>query len=622
VLQPGWSLVLTVTDERGAPLLGAECGLFDEESSQLASGVSDTAGNVHWRDLITSSILVTVRATDREPVLRRIVAPPDGEERLTIALQPASPLEVHVLSADGQPLGDALVTADYASDSDGFTPMTWRARTDLGGVAVLDDFPLDGVMAVQVEAQGHARAHRTVVLEQMTSRQVDFLLAPFATLHVFVRDENGSPQAAQVTLDSWQRDEQARERNLVLKERRDGVPVEGTTGDFVIADAPSGVSITVYAMIGDALVGSARDIELLPGESRAVTITVPEHVPVTVTVRGIPSCEGRIRLVVIDGRLGEPTGPPWVASSGPQIAYEAALDDCRAELLTSRGLYRLSVLDSSGQRIHAEDLEVRGPVAHVVRVDSPLSVSGKLTDAAGRPLAGWTVVARTERTDGDWAGSTRTTTVGSYLIESIPADRVSLYALVPPTGVPARLVEDVALPAEGLVNELPLLPLEIALLDYESGAAATGTVTVGMGGWPWWTPYQAGGRTALVSSGAGIATLSLPAGRYEVHAEDSEGQREGHAALEVAEVGRSVKFPLVRRIRLRFEIDGVESQDTLRWTALGALPAQGELRVSDGSEVDVFIPRGAVQFERVRDGHALGPPIVVEINGGPVVLQW
>lgn len=514
----------------------------------------------------------------------------EGQEGFEIVLVPGAVAFGRVVDADEEPVAGARVVLTPDPEGSLLTRLralvntrryTRRAVSGDDGRFELADLPA-GRFSLAVSASGHAAAVVAGIELPEGEREVDLgtvLLADGAAIEGRVTDGERRPIAGATV--SWRTES----GNLEVGSIADGTVTSDRDGRFRIADLEPGLRFDLSVQ-GD---GFAR---------RTVHgVEPPTGEPLTVVLE--PAA--RLAGVVVDG-LGAPVADAWLVAhsrgGGPQGTAQSGTTDATGGFEIGElppGEARVEVRAQGFQPFEEPIGEISaGEVRSDLRLElvRGATVSGRVTDAGGEPLAGVDVqLAVVDYNEHGVGHRAWTDAAGRYLLEGVPAGRLSVAA--EQTGY---------LPA---VSDLDVLPGDNRLdFQLDRGLTVAGRV-VDDGG--------AAVPDAEVRLGAGLALFFGTAvttgadGRFELagiapgtHAVSASKEGYAEATLDGLEIAAPVDdllLVLSHGTALFGSVYGVDP-DSLAGVRITASP-NGRLALPRSSRVDY---RGAYRVEGLAAG--------------------
>jgi protocatechuate 3,4-dioxygenase beta subunit len=467
VLHPGRAAFGTVIDARRRPVAGARVALELAAPAELEGRIrqmtaplqfpdvsTDAAGRFEMKGLPAGTFDLTVRARGFAPLTVPALAIPGGRGRTdlgTVQLAPGASIRGVVSDPRGEPLADVEVRAKgegrdeisrFLNDDEGGA----RAFTAADGSFLLEDLapgvPLDLIATHPGYAPG--AAPRVAV---PATAPVRIVLSPSSRVSGRVTGPDGKPVAgASVFLDESARGFAGVIREMAGRPSHRGLTDD--TGSFSFADvAPGPVGLVADAPRRQRQ--ELKGLEVKPGQDLAgIEIVLPAAAAV----------EGRVLLAD-----GHPAEGAEVVVAQPARGGAFAFPTLRASA-DDTGHYRIEGISpgphtleayADGYRRAVRDVDVKDETRGVdFQLDKVRGeVSGRVTDDAGNPVPGATVVLYGLQEDahsGDSAadGSFRILGVddGSYRVRAgkpgytpYRSDREVIVAGGPVTGIEVRL---------------------------------------------------------------------------------------------------------------------------------------------------------------------------------------
>ncbi|TDA68928.1 MAG: hypothetical protein D9V47_06585 [Clostridia bacterium] len=499
-LEPGGIISGTVTDEAGNPLGGVsvEAGQVDGPGGSGTETGSDgtytliglpfgtynvfSPGNSRWgpndgdwaREKYPQGIAIDVTAPNATGV--------------DFTLEPGGSISGLVTDEAGNPIAGVGVWAELNVGTDKWVGVS-NAQTGSDGSYVLRGLP-SGEYKVRAEAEGMVRAYYPstpdwdqaqilAVTAPDVVTSIDFTLEPGGTISGTVTDEAGSPIAgADVWADFWDG-------------KWAGGTRTGADGCYTIRGLPGGD----YRVQAEAP-GWAREVyqdTLRHDQATQVTVTAPGDTP---NIDFTLEPGGTISGWVTDAD-GNPLAGVGVSVDGPGYGFGAETD--------ADGYYRVEGVAYGSYLVRAPahggwapgddnwvmeyyHEKVGEDAADVVEVSAARpdvtdsnftlepggSISGRVTDEAGSPIAGADVWA--DFWDGKWAGGTRTGADGCYTIRGLPGGDYRVQAEAPGW---AREVYQDTLRHDQATPVTVTAPGDMSNIDFtlERGGTISGLVT-------------------------------------------------------------------------------------------------------------------------------------------------
>jgi hypothetical protein len=195
-LRPAASMIVTVSDEGGAPVRGASVHV---RGSVNRSGETDADGRAHVRGVSPGFALVSASAPGYGPTREPVQVPdrPGAEVRVSLIVQAGAPISGRVTTFEGEPVAGARVVAEDAS------AMFSLVDPDHEGVLTASDgrYEIPAVSAGNVRVVARHERHPTGSSELIATdgrrpiTGVDIRLAPAASVAGRVLDTRGQPVA-------------------------------------------------------------------------------------------------------------------------------------------------------------------------------------------------------------------------------------------------------------------------------------------------------------------------------------------------------------------------------------------------------------------------------------------
>lgn len=374
---------------------------------------------------------------------------------------------------------------------------------------------------------------------------------------------------------------------------------------------------SVPVTLGDAR--AARDADVTVRTGRAVRGAL-------VDTAGRPVRGAVVRIVFADGVLlapgtgtlgADPSPSGWVATSGPDGRFEltGVPDDCKTQIGVEHPEHAFRVF-------RASDF---GPV---LRLELPekRTLSGRVADPQGRPVAGARIVAVTAGTDGETVGYNVTSGPDGRFEFSAPDGAVLNVRVHPPTGAPLLAVNrtfewPTGAETHALAFSLPTgVPVSGRVIEADSGEPvrfAQVRFVANAADIPAGSNVLSGCSAIVRADDAGRFTACVPPGRSELLADGAS------LAYVTESLGRSVvAFDGISRV-----LDSAQARAEVTAAAGGTVPEvtlalrrgtvlRARAVLPDGTPV----PRAAVVARHLVNGLDLIRPIAVPVTNGEIAV--
>ncbi len=427
----GVTLVGRVTDHAGRALPGFHVQAVPNLEGAEAEGIrqdgfteTDADGSYRLEGLRPGRYEVEARG-GRQRMARAAVRLTAGTERLDLVVEAGTEVSGRVVDAAGRPVGGAVVRLHMISGGEAF-----QATSAADGSFAFDWVP-EGTYRLLAEARGYARAD--------VPGEVQVAGTAVGGLEVRLSEAGGAISGQVLGLDPADR-RRVQVRALRLDDSA-GFSRVGPDGRYRIADLAPG-DWQVVAATPDGRQASG-EVTLEPGQAEAFLDLELETRPVLT---------GR---VTFDGR---PLAGAEVQLHGPGAPFARTAQDGSFRVGVIPGRYTLILLDPRQGFGYSRAVEV-GPDGAEVTIDlESASLSGRVLDAGGVPIAGAAVVVEgvNPALDLSYSGpSARTDEAGLFALRLAPGH----YRLTVSADGFAPATTEVELP-EGRTVELdvPLVP--------------------------------------------------------------------------------------------------------------------------------------------------------------------
>jgi RNA polymerase sigma factor (sigma-70 family) len=405
-----------VREGDGTPVSGAEVSVADGDHA-VASTQTDRDGRYRLGGVLPGQYFLDVRSPGRASARRPVAVKEPGETpQQPVALGPAANVRGRVVARGGAAVADAQVTARVRGI--GRAPgRTLVARTDEGGRFVLPDIdPGEITLAVDAGARGRADLRKSPLAAGET-RQVELTLGPGVSVSGTVRFEEGTPAAGAI----------------VTAAPPDGEMVQTRTDDhgrFALGSLPPGeLLVAAWPQGGDTPLGvvdlRARRASIYrlrkPGRRAVVELQLPRAFPTVAGVvtdgTGAPVSGATVELASAVDWPGQ-RGVAWTLSGADgRFTFERVPLSSPA-VVVSHPAY------AAGPPVAIAGAETR------IRLAAPATMSGLVTDPAGRPIPRYRISAIADDGLGDHrafpAGAT-----GQFRLEGLPPGRYDLMVTTP-----------------------------------------------------------------------------------------------------------------------------------------------------------------------------------------------
>jgi RNA polymerase sigma-70 factor (ECF subfamily) len=436
-LERGWELTGRVTDAvTGRPVAGARVS----ESWVFEKWVTtDADGRFLYRDYPREGYVdleVDAEGYGRRSLeVRSMFGSGPVADRFEIALVPAATVAGRIVAPDGGGLADAYVAcAASVFDEAGHQHTSWRAaRTDSGGRFVVANVASDLATALFVAREGSGTLALEIGVPVGAVELGDVVLAPGAVIRGRVVDAAGAPlEGLKVVL-----------RGACAERftRFDGG--ENVHLDSYVAERETVSDVRGRFAFHDVAPGEYRVTTTLRGLRTGAEVAAP----VAESERGGVVDVGALVLLAglaIEGRVlgpdGNGAGAVFVnAWGGDEHASGSVLSETDGAFRVvglGPGLYQVEfapAMQVGGRSLARTTLVdvVAGSSGHEVRLAAAASLTGRVVDAAGAPVAGATVkMALTGLPDAP-GGWTETDRDGRFSFEPPEGARVDLSAHPP-----------------------------------------------------------------------------------------------------------------------------------------------------------------------------------------------
>lgn len=385
VVQPAASIAGKVTDERGAPIGGANIRLLQEERPvpREEATRTDAKGEFIAKDAPAGEVTLEVHRDGyfRKRATTQVIA--GQQSRVEIELRTGLEIRGTVVDEYSRPIAGATVRV-MGSCCNG------TAQTEIDGSFVVRGFE-DGRYAVTIEKKGYLDQTHSF---EVPSKELRFMLGAGGAITGFIRGV--SPEDL---------------RETVIEAQKGGMREFGEivpeTGAFRIESVSDGRATVVVAVRRDYRYAISKDVDVLNGIGGPVEIDVLGGVTVTGSVmhKGAP-----VRGSVSFHNRGSAT---FFGQSVPIV------DGRYRATNIAEGKTSIVVKAENGLFVYRGEVELRGNTEHPIEV-AGMTLRGRVRDAQGLPVGGALVQLRDVPRE-----SSRTTLTterdGSFAVSYLPA---------------------------------------------------------------------------------------------------------------------------------------------------------------------------------------------------------